>query len=142
MTTYDKNEVLGLLNSFVHTKPGLESGNYADAKSYNREKASITQQLMDARKMINFCLLHSVRFTDWTFSAYAGRLVYTPPTKHVRASVEYHAGQYYPTEFRAAVCAVLSSAIQDYHRECGYTIDEIREQARKELGYGIANRWF
>ena len=58
--------------------------------------------------------------------------------------VDYCTGQYYPVEFRAAVCHTLSSALWDYFRErCGcQTADAIRTMARRELGRSIARRWF
>jgi hypothetical protein len=57
--------------------------------------------------------------------------------------VDYCTGQYFPTEYRRAVCSVLSSALWDYFRTNGAdTGDDIRRTARRELGRSIASRWF
>lgn len=85
-------------------------------------------------------------------------------------AVDYCAGQYFPTEYRKAVCAVLASVLWDTWRENmpapsgkvkrvsgsgpfrhesehdsinGMTPgDYLRATARKEFGRGIASRWF
>jgi hypothetical protein len=73
--------------------------------------------------------------------AFAGRLQLVERDGAV--AVDYTTGQYFPTEYRKAACAVLASALWDYAREQGYaTGNEIRKWARQEFGRGIASRWF
>ena len=71
-----------------------------------------------------------------------GRLTLTIDGDKVR--IDYVTGQYWPTEYRRAVCALMSSVIWAWLREnCEYkTGDDIRKAARRELGQSIANRWF
>jgi hypothetical protein len=56
--------------------------------------------------------------------------------------VDYTTGQYFPTEYRNAACAVLAQAWRSYWRDCGYDADRIRKAARATFGRGIASRWF
>jgi hypothetical protein len=80
------------------------------------------------------------------------------------ATVDYCTGQYFPTEYRRAVCAVLASALWTYTREhcmpeptlhhnseTGETLhrykgmhagDWLRAHFRQQFGRGIASRWF
>jgi hypothetical protein len=62
--------------------------------------------------------------------AFAGRLTYDA----ARGEWEYTTGQYFPTEYRAAACAVLASALRDR----GYDYAD----AVSALGRAIARRWF
>jgi hypothetical protein len=92
-------------------------------------------------------------------NAFSGRLTIKP--KYVQNSgyygmsppdvcgydLDYCVGQYWPTEYRRAVCGVLSSAIWDYLRESippetEHKGDAIRKAARRELGLPLASRWF
>ena len=58
--------------------------------------------------------------------------------------VDYTTGQYFPTEYRKAACAVLAQAIWDWFRgKCNYETGEaIRKAARREFGRAIASTWF
>lgn len=83
--------------------------------------------------------------------------------------LDYCAGQYFPTEYRKAVCAVLAQALWGYfranlegkhdkvehagtmHERETFTVggksglswgDAIRATARRELSRGVASRWF
>jgi hypothetical protein len=57
--------------------------------------------------------------------------------------LDYCAGQYFPTEYRAAVCRALASVLWNYWRDGGrYTADQIRAAAKSNLGRGITRRWF
>jgi hypothetical protein len=62
--------------------------------------------------------------------------------------LDYCTGQYWPTEYRRAACAVLASALWAYQRDnlkpdpdCRPG-DVLRAHFRKEFGRRIANRWF
>ena len=136
-----KHLVVEALRVFINSRPGLEWGNYGTAKSYREESRRITRQRDDAR-----ILLSAVSSRDGitaadiiaaSRSAYSGRL-----SIGADGDLNYCTGQYYPTEYRAAVCAVLSSALWSYWREPGSTGDSIRDTARREFGRTLANRWF
>jgi len=62
-----------------------------------------------------------------------------------RVEVDYCTGQYFPTEYRRAACAVLASALWEYWRPAVYKDgqgDKIRAIARRELSSRLARRWF
>jgi hypothetical protein len=85
-----------------------------------------------------------------------------PPRIEVR--LDYCTGQYFPTEYRKAACAVLSSALWGYVREHGMPSgmlahnsetgetfkrynglragDWLRRHFRKEFGARMGARWF
>ena len=138
MTTLTKSQIFALLREFVSQRPGLDFADYGDVTVYRYDSRRITQQLNDAKEMLRFCELYSVDITERNFSAFSGRLSLED------GKLSYCTGQYWPTEYRAAVCAVLASAVWNYFRDdCHYEIgDVIRKQAAREFGRGIASRWF
>ena len=142
----NKQNIVEALDKFIRQRPGLEWGNYGSRESYTAEVRSITKDLREART-----LLSAVSWRDSITSedivkaaegAFSGRL--SIEEKNGKPLVSYCTGQYWPTEYRKAVCAVLASALWDYWREniTEPTGDKIRATARRELGRGIASRWF
>ena len=160
-----KNQILETLHAFVKQRPGLEFGNYGDVSAYRSEMRSITRDRHDAE-----VLMLSVRNSGITGEdlmqafprAYSGRLTCT--LKDGKLRLDYCTGQYFPTEYRRAVCAVLASALWEYKRdhcmpkgelmhnsETGETLeryngmragDYIRSSFKREFGARLANRWF
>lgn len=141
-----KQNILQALRTFARQRPGLEFGNYGDVRAYRSELRSITKALQHAESMLSAvawrdsvtadCLLSAAR------GAFSGRLSIVE-SDDGKVSIDYCTGQYWPTEYRRAVCAVLSSALWDYWRANGAsTGDAIRKIARDELGRGIASIWF
>lgn len=57
-----------------------------------------------------------------------------------RNALDYCTGQYFPTEYRAAVCRTLSNAIWRFYRD--NVTPDVRAFARETFGRGIASRWF
>jgi hypothetical protein len=157
MTT--KESILAALHKFVAQRPGLEFANYGDGPSYRAELRSITRDCTEARRLLRYVERSSItteQIIDAAKHSYSGRLSITPTdTGFV---LDYCTGQYWPTEYRRAVCAVLSSAIWRYwSTECmpeGEVIDGetryrglcvgdyLRRLGRNEFGRGIASRWF
>jgi len=143
MNTENENtgaaDVLPLLAKFIRQRPGLEYANYDDVKSYRAELRSITADMHAAERLLNFAAIYDgVRDYVTRELTGSGRLQYDVK----RRALDYCVGQYWPTEYRAAAARVLSNAIWTYWRDCGYTGDAIRKQARREFGRGIANRFF
>lgn len=135
----EKQKVLNSLNEFVNTRPGLDWRDYGDIAAYRADSRKITQQLNDARAMFRFCELFSVEFNPQVFQgAFGGRLSINDNDYQL----EYCTGQYYPMEYRAAVCAVLAYAIKLYWRECGYDWQGIKKRAVGQFGKGASSRWF
>ena len=158
-TTSDRETMLDALQGFIRQRPGFEYGNYGDVKSYRADVRRAGRDLRDAEE-----LLRAVRWrTSCKVNPRAsGRLTWNEENK---GAWSYCTAQYFPTEFRAAACYVLASALWDYWAEClpenkvtythntetgeltkrydGLRIgDWIRRQARRELGARLARRWF
>lgn len=145
----NKSAILTALDAFIRQRPGLEFGNYGDLRSYRAELRSITKDLHHARQLLAYVAcrdsIPAERIIDATRS---GRLsIVADDTGAVR--IDYCAGQYWPTEYRRAVCALLASVIWCYWRdECAPSPktesmgDWLRDKARKEFGRAIASRFF
>lgn len=158
--------ILECLAAFAKQRPGLEFGNYGDVAAYRSEMRGITRDLHHARALIAAIAwrdsITAEKLKD-AFRAYGGRLTWDGEKRRL----DYCVGQYFPTEYRRAVCAVLASALWDYMREnlptddkrrtlhhnseTGETLyrydglragDYIRRAARREFGAAIAKRWF
>lgn len=147
----DKARILSLLDTWVRQRPGLEYGNYGDPTSYRAEVRGIGRDLADARALLAAVARSSVSAETLraAFRAYSGRLSLTETEKGPR--LDYCTGQYWPTEYRRAACAVLAAALWDHYRE-GYAAaaekagkpagDFIRAQFRRQFGRGMQSRWF
>jgi len=139
-----KQTIIDALHQWINQRPGLEFSNYGDVSSYRAELRSIGRDLQHARTMVNYVAWHDSITAEMIMSAAdnGGRLTLTIDGDKVR--IDYVTGQYWPTEYRRAVCSLISSVIWYWLREnCEYkTGDDIRKAARRELGNSIANRWF
>lgn len=143
-----KQTIIACLRKFIAQRPGLEFGNYGDVSAYRSEMRSITKDRHHAETMLASVAWRDSITADSILEAskhaFSGRLNITEPTPG-RFVLDYCTGQYWPTEYRRAVCSVLSSALWDYWRECGgpaSTGDTIRKTAAAELSRSIAQRWF
>lgn len=151
----DKGAILASLRAFAEQRPGLDPSNYisswqdaAGRSAYNSERRSILRDLHDARELLRAVDLSQGMDAGTLrdgFSAFGGRLTLRPD-----ASLEYCTGQYWPTEFRRAVCAVAASALWSYHRE-GFSKsaragesagNAIRRNFRRMFGARMQKRWF
>jgi hypothetical protein len=146
-----KQAILDALRTFARQRPGLEFGNYGDVNLYRSEMRSITRDLAHAQtllKAVEWSDIDAQALTDAAQSAFSGRLSIKLDGERVR--IDYCTGQYFPTEYRRAVCAVLASALWDHYRDSvsNDTIngqspgDRIRAHFRREFGRGIASRYF
>jgi hypothetical protein len=154
--TSDREAMLDALQVFIRQRPGFEWANYGDGPSYRADVRRAGKDLRDAE-----ALLRAVRWRRGceVDSVAWGRLNWDAGRK----SWYYCTGQYFPTEFRAAVCSLLASSLwnywaenmpkptfhhnsetgEDVHRYQGLRAGEwIRRQARRELGVTLAKRWF
>lgn len=153
-----KTAILIALDRWIRQRPGLDFGNYGNWASYRAEVRSIGKDLQHARELLRYVELRDSITADMlreAFRAYSGRLTLTE-TDTGAARLDYCTGQYWPTEYRRAACAVLSSAIWGYWRDhctpapgskeyARYKQspgDWLRDYARREFGRGIAFRWF
>jgi hypothetical protein len=130
-----------LLRTFAEQRPGLEFGNYGDIKAYRAESRSITRDLHDARTILAAC--DNLAPEHWAegFRAFSGRLTLTTRDDGSQ-TLGYCTGQYFPTEYRRAVCAVAASALWAYHRADAATGGEMRAKFRRIFGARLQRRWF
>jgi hypothetical protein len=152
----DKSTLIAMLYRWIAQRPGLEFGNYGDVSAYRSELRSITKDGAIAKQLLRFIEIRdSITAADIVAAfprAFSGRL-----TLEQRAdgkwSLSYCTGQYWPTEYRRAVCAVLSSVIWDYYRSDMPSEEELakrklsagdylRKTCAREFGRGIAARFF
>lgn len=118
--TNDREAILDLLARFIDSRPGLEFANYGDVSAYRSEQRSITRDRDHARTLLAYVRwnrsIDGAALRAAFRNAYSGRLSLDTDAKGV-LRLHYTAGQYYPTEYRRAACAVLASAIWDYWRD-------------------------
>lgn len=143
-TVTTKAELIDALGAWIRQRPGLKFGNYGDVSSYRSELRSITRDLNEARTMLRYVSTSQIDAAGLLYAlrhAYSGRLSWDEDKRRL----DYCTGQYWPIEYRRAVCAVLASAIWDYWRDglTGENIgDRIRKSAHRTFGRAIASRWF
>lgn len=145
-----KETYLAALFKFVGQRPGLEFANYGSATAYRSEMRRITRQRHDFRRLAHEVELlvsgiSAEKLVEASKSAFSGRLSFIE--KGDKVGVNYCAGQYFPTEYRAAACAVLASALWDYYRseippETENKGDKLRAKFKRMFGDSIASRWF
>ena len=138
-----KPQLIQALRQWVAQRPGLEFGNYGDWPAYRSEVRSIGKDLQHARAMINYVAWHDSITAEMILSAaQSGRLSIKVEGDKVR--IDYCTGQYWCTEYRPAVCRLLSSVIWYWMRanDPRRSGEMIRKAASRELGTSIAQRWF
>jgi len=134
-----KTEILEAMHRFIGQRSGIEWVNYGGSReAFMQDYRRILRDGREARAMLRIvelstCLPESI-LADVLKS---GRLTWDGKR------LEFCACQYFPTEYRAAACRALASALWTYWREAGApSCDKIRAIARRNLGRGIARRWF
>jgi len=167
-----KHDILQAITAHVRQRPGLDFANYGDVRLYRSEMRQITRDRHDFDALLSAVQWRDSITADSILAAtraYSGRLTVTEGEDR-KVNVEYCTGQYFPTEYRKAACAVLASALWDYARENmpkpdgkvtrttgsgpfrresehdsieGLSPgDWLRRYFRREFGRGIASRWF
>jgi hypothetical protein len=138
-----KQQLITALGKFINQRSGIEWANYGSREAFMGDYRLIIRHGKHARTMLKSVELRggiTAKDIIEATRAYAGRLQFAENADGVY--VDYTAGQYFPTEYRKAACAILSSALWAYWAPDYKTGDEIREMARREFGRGIASTWF
>ena len=138
-----KSTILAAIDAWIRQRPGLEFGNYGDVSSYRSEVRSIGKDLQHARALLRYVEWHDSITAEMILdAAKSGRLSIVVEGDKVR--IDYCTGQYWPTEYRPAVCRLLSSVIWDWMRanDPRRSGEMIRKAASREFGTSIAQRWF
>lgn len=113
-----KADILAALRKFARQRPGLEFCNYGDPVAYRAEMRGITRDLKHAQTLLRRVeLTPSITGNDLINTAKhsGGRLSLTETPDGVK--VGYCTGQYFPTEYRAAVARFCASVLWDFVRE-------------------------
>jgi hypothetical protein len=136
---------LAALTKWVNQRPGLDFGNYGNVAAYRAEVRSITKDRADFQAIARELAYRSTTHVHWhiAFRAFSGRLT---PTYRDDGSISlaYCVGQYWPTEYRRAACAVIASVLWQLAREDrdDSTGDTLRDHFRSVFPRNVARRWF
>ena len=128
-------ELKALLRAFVAQRPGFEHGNYNTLSAYRADQKRAMRDKADALALINAFPDEAGRgfleqHLDGRLRLDGDQLDYTP-------------GQYYCTEYRAAVCRVVSDALRALSwAQSQERLAETRKRMARIVGRGCANRWF
>lgn len=157
-STNERGAMLAALAAWIRQRPGFEVANYATATDYRRDCRSAAQDLNDARELLMRVEARPTIDAEALKAALAGnfmgRLTWRPKPGGRTFVLDYTTGQYWPTEYRAAVCAVLRGALWAYWRaevkatyparvERGEPIRYlILASAKNAVSSGVYRRWF
>lgn len=101
--------LIDTLQAYAEQRPGLDPRNYGHGRdgwrAYRAEARAITKQLHVAIRAARVARLVGVSDDDIRDACRGDRLTITPEGR-----VDYTTGQYWPTEYRAAVARVLDRA--------------------------------
>ena len=151
MTTEYQQAAFDLLHQFAHKRPGLEFAMYGDVTAYRSDQRRNTEALHDFQEL--YSKAHWRSFTceeirEAFKRAFSGRLELIEKGGMPHA-LHYCAGQYAPTEFRFACCAVLASLLWAAKRddmaerigEYGFG-DELRAAFKREFSRRVCRGYF
>ena len=130
-------ELKALLRAFVAQRPGFDYRNYGTVSAYRADQKRAMRDKADALALISaFPDNADPRFLVDALSS-GNRLSLEG------GQLEYTAGQYYCTEYRAAVCRVVSDALLALSwAQSQERLAETRKRMARIVGRGCANRWF
>ena len=132
-----KPDILRALGALIASRPGLEAGNYSDARSYRADMYRIRQQRRDAERFLaDVALDPRITDDDMTRALKGGRV-----TLHADGTAEYIAGQYYPVEYRAGVARLLADLLWWAAGEEGRG-DRARAMLRRKYGKRVVDTYF
>ena len=140
-----KDQIIKAIRAFVAQRSGIDGRNYGgNREAFMGDYRPILRAGRDARVLLAAVSGRDSITVENIIAAtrtYSGRLQLVERDGAV--AVDYTTGQYFPTEYRNAACAVLAQALWDYAAASGHdTGPAIRKWARGEFGRGIASRWF
>ena len=128
-------EIKALLRAFVMQRPGLDYRNYGTVSAYRADQRRAMRDKADALALINAFPDEAAR--GFLEKHLDGRL------RLDGEHLEYTAGQYYCTEYRAAVCRAVSDALRSLSwAQSQERLAETRKRMARIVGRGCANRWF
>lgn len=130
-----RDRIITALETYARQRPRLEFGNYGDPVAYRAEMRGLTRDLWHVRQLLQAAKLCNVTEAH-LHEALGGRLTWDG------SKLDYVTGQYWPTEYRPAICRALASALFYHFRDAGNTTREaILEAAQKVLPRSVVARW-
>jgi hypothetical protein len=111
-----KARILAALTAYARQRPGFDPRNYGDRASYDADRRTSLRQLHDVERLASAVAWRSIG-PDALIQAARGTRVGITEDGVGGVRVDYCAGQYFPTEYRAGVARVLASALWDYTRD-------------------------
>lgn len=145
-----KTAITNAIRAFIAQRSGISfrdyaSGNYQQSRAaFMQDYRPILKHGKDARTLLHFVEtrdgISAEDLQNACGQVFSGRLSLVERGEKV--AVDYCTGQYFPTEYRRAACAVLSQVVWNYWNDGKTSSDGIRRNARLQFGRGIASRWF
>ena len=142
-----KQNIINALEAWVDQKPCLSFADYGDNKYYQQDYRGILQAKHDFYTILRQVELRDSLTADDLikgFDSFSGRLSIAEDDDQ-NIKLDYCTGQYWPTEYRSAACAVVASALWAFWRSDLEGLDlgnRLHKMARDQFGIGIAKRWF
>ena len=130
-------EIKSALRAFVAQRPGFDYHNYATTSAYRADQKRTMRDKADALALIS-------AFPDDADSRFLTDALSSGNRLSLEGGqLEYTAGQYYCTEYRAAVCRAVSDALRALSwAQSQERLAETRKRMARIVGRGCANRWF
>ena len=113
---------------YAAQNPGLDFRDYGDGPAYRTDARRITRDLRRCRDAMRSCVAYRITDDDVIDAArrtFSGRLTLTKRDDGC-IGIDYCAGQYWPTEYRAACAAVLEQVAREAYQRA-------EEEAREEV---------
>ena len=139
--------IVNSLLAFANQRPGFDFANYGDVAAYRADSRAATKDLHAVRELASVAR-YAATDAEICSAASGSRVEIIPFANDSGAGyrISYCPGQYFPTEYRAAVARVLASAIwRAWAREIGNRPDacaQIRRRARNEVSRSVYRRFF
>ena len=130
-------EIKSALRAFVAQRPGFEHGNYNTLSAYRADQRRAMRDKADALALI-------IAYPDDADPRFLMDVLASGNRLSLEGDqLDYTAGQYWRTEYRAAVCRAVSDALHSLSwAQSQERLAETRKRMARIVGRGCANRWF
>lgn len=144
MTTDTTTQQLDALAVHIAQRSGIDYRNYGERAAYMSDYRPMLAAGADARVLLRYVRTMALGWHDRLLpeagrNAFSGRLTYDA----TNARWDYCTGQYFVTEYRAAACSVLVTAIAAHWRDGTPDMShtDVMKRARATFGRRVA-AWF
>lgn len=142
-----KSDILAALRGFIAQRSGIDARNYfsdwrdaSGVAAFRADYRRILKHGRHARRLLEAISWRDSITADAIIRSAGGRIEIAE--RDGKITVSYTAGQYAPTEYRAAVCRLLARVLWVYWQSDGMDASDIYKRARDEFGRSIAKSWF